>query len=96
MQQYCQVCDIMSNLIKESHYDFRKDPLYTPGIIVFFQSEMRNVRAVLEHCLRVDAACAAEYQQFQAYWSLERANAANVVNELFEKANRVQTYYGKI
>ena len=95
MQQYCQICDVMSTLIKESYYDFRKDPLYTPGIIPFFQLEMHNVQSVLEHGLRVDSRCAEEYKQFQSYWSQQRARAANVVNELFERANRIQTHYGK-
>jgi len=95
MQQYCKVCEIMGKLIDENHYDFRKDPLYTPGIIPFFQSEMRNIRSVLEHGLMIDGSCAEEYKQFQAYWTQERARAANVVNELFEKANRIQTHYGK-
>ena len=96
MQQYCQICDIMSRLIKESYYDFRKDPLYTPGIIPFFQSEMQNVRSVLQHGLRVDGQCAEEYRQFQLYWSEKRAAAATVVSELFEKANLIQTHYGKV
>ena len=31
MQMYGGVCQIMSKLIKESNFEFRRDPLYTPG-----------------------------------------------------------------
>jgi hypothetical protein len=50
MQMYAAVCEVMSKLIKESNFEFRRDPLYTPGFLPFMQVRGRNGRYLQNLC----------------------------------------------
>jgi hypothetical protein len=93
MQLYSQVCDQMRKLVTESTVDFLCDPLYRPGSLSHFSVSMHSIKTMMEYALIVDSKAEEEYRLFQQHWSEKRAVAANVVTELFEKADKLQAKY---